>query len=402
MKQFGYVDYISQSKVGNRFLEGLRAGKLEGTRCSKCNVLYFPPRAYCTKNDLTDEFMEWEELSGKGTIVSFSEVHIAPVGFEKYAPYIVCVVDLDEGGRLMAWADASLDDLNIGDPVLVKSEMIAGNRVVYQILYGDMMDKTPEVEQDKDEVQTKKLSGKVCIITGAGKGIGKEIAFEYAKEGAIAILSARTYSDIEAVSNEIQATGGRAHPIACDVSRIEDVENLVKETLDKYGRIDVLVNNAGISRSALIHRTTDELWDQVININQKGTFNCTRAVISHFMEKKPLGAKIINFTSTAAKYGNAGQSAYATSKWGVVAFTKSAARELAGYNVQVNCIMPGYIETPMTADTPAAYKDQTISQIPLMRIGLPKDIAKMSVFLASKESDYMTGTVVQIDGGLRM
>lgn len=403
MKGFGYVDYISQSKIGNEFLAGLNAGKLKGTRCTKCNELYFPPRAYCTKNDLTDEFIVWEEISGEGSLVSFSQVHVAPVGFETHVPYLICVVDMKEGGRTLAWADATPEDVKIGDPVKVIVESIAGNRVIYKVLYGDAMHKPAITEEIEDqEISTNKLHDKVAIITGAGKGIGREIALEYAKEGAIVIAAARTYSDVEKVAQLIQEAGGKAHPIACDISNVDDVENMVKTTMEKFGKIDILVNNAGISRSALIHNTTDELWNQVMNINTKGTFNCTRAVIPHFMDKKPLGGKIINFSSTAAKYGNSGQSAYATSKWGLIAFTKSAARELARYNVQVNCIVPGYIETPMTADTPAAYKEQTISQIPLMRIGEPNDIAKMSVFLASKESSYMTGSIIQIDGGLRM
>ncbi|MHA2168699.1 MAG: 3-oxoacyl-ACP reductase FabG [Candidatus Kariarchaeaceae archaeon] len=403
MKQFGYVDYISQSKVGDEFLTGLREGVLKGTRCTKCNEFYFPPRAYCTKNDLTDEFIKWEAISGDGTIVSFSEVHIAPVGFERFAPYIVCVVDMKEGGRMIGWADASLSDLQIGDPVRVEPELIAGNRIAYKILFGESLKETAKVEEDvEEEIQTRRLSGKIAIITGAGKGIGKEIAVEYAREGASVVVAARTYSDVESVAQQIQSEGGNAYPIACDISNVEDVENMVKTTVDKFGKLDILVNNAGISRSALIHRTTDEMWDQVVNINQKGTFNCIRAVIPHFMDKKPLGGKIINFTSTAAKHGNAGQVAYTTSKWGIVAMTKTAARELASYNVQVNCIMPGYIETPMTADTPAAYREQTISQIPLLRIGETKDISKMTILLGSQDSDYMTGTVVQIDGGLRM
>lgn len=403
MKQFGYVDYISQSKVGNEFLAGLREGKLKGTLCTKCNEFYFPPRAYCTKNDYTDEFMEWKEFSSyKGKVVSFSEVHIGPVGFERYTPYMVCVVDMDGGGRLIGWADVSPKDISIGDVITVKPELIAGNRVTYNLTLGDEVVE-PVIEEDVDsEISSMKLKNKVAIITGSGKGIGKEIAIEYAKQGASVVVSARTYSDVLAVAEQIQEAGGKAFPVACDISKTEDVENMVKVTLEKYGKIDILVNNAGISRSALIHRTTDEMWDQVVNINMKGTFNCTRAVIPHLMEKKPLGGKIINFSSTAAKYGNAGQIAYTASKWGVESMTRTTARELARYNVQVNAICPGFIETPMTADTPSAYKEQTISQIPLLRIGESDDISKMAVFLGSDDSSYMTGSVVQIDGGLRM
>ncbi|MFW9997855.1 MAG: 3-oxoacyl-ACP reductase FabG [Candidatus Odinarchaeota archaeon] len=402
MRQYGYVTYISQSKIGDEFLAILREGKLKGTKCTKCNTLYFPPRANCTNQCLTGEHIEWEELSGEGKILSFSEVHVPPAGFEQFAPYTVCVVDLKEGGRLIAWA-GELEELNVGMPVRVKPEIIEGDRVIYKLMSGEKEEAPMIVEERiKEEIRVKRLAGKVAIVTGAGKGIGRAIALEYAREGAKVVVSARTRSDIEAVASEIQKLGTVGYAIPCDVSNVENVRQLVEGTLEKFGKIDILVNNAGISKSALIAKTTDELWDSVININLKGTFNCTRAVIPHFMEKRPLGGKIINFTSTAAKWGNAGQSAYTASKWGVVAFSKTAARELARYKVNVNLIMPGFIETPMTADTPIAYKEQTISQIPLMRAGLSEDVTKAAVFLASSDSDYMTGTIVQVDGGLRM
>ncbi|MFX0065330.1 MAG: 3-oxoacyl-ACP reductase FabG [Candidatus Hermodarchaeota archaeon] len=404
MKEFGYVSYISQSKIGKRFLEGLRGGKLEGTYCNQCNTLYFPPRANCTGQCFTDKHIEWKELSGEGTILSFSEVHIPPAGFERFAPYTLCVVDLKEGGRLVAWVDEGAEDLKVGEPVKVRPEVIEGDRVIYRLVRGEIVEDTSKIvtQPEETEIRTKKLAGKVAIVTGAGKGIGREIAFEYAKEGAKVVVTARTKSDLDEVVGKIQELGGVGYAISCDVSNTEAVHHLVEETLKKFGKIDILVNNAGISRSALIVKTTDDLWNSVININLKGTFNCIRAVIPHFMEKRPLGAKIINFTSTAAKYGNMGQSAYAASKWGIIALTKTAARELARYKVNVNLLMPGFIETPMTADTPLAYKEQTIAQIPLMRTGKPEDVAKGAVFLASADSDYMTGITVQIDGGLRI
>ncbi|MFQ6123555.1 MAG: glucose 1-dehydrogenase [Candidatus Heimdallarchaeota archaeon] len=411
MSQFGYVTYTSlaQSKVGNRFLEALKERKLKGTRCTRCNTLYFPPRAYCTAKCLTDEHIEWEELSGEGTILSFSEVHIPPAGFERYTPYTVCVVNLKDrtgayGGRLLTWVGDDPEDLKIGEPVRVIPEVIEGDRVVYKLLRGSAAESPLDtITQPKEpEIRAKKLAGKVAIVTGAGKGIGREIALEFAREGAKVVVAARTISDIEAVAGEIQELGSEALAIPCDVAKVKHVENLVKGTLDQFGKIDILVNNAGISRSSLLAKMTDDLWNSVININLKGTFNTIRAVIPHFMEKRPLGGKIINFTSTSAKYGNVGQAAYNASKWGIVALTKTAARELARYKVNVNVIMPGFIETAMTADTPLVYKEQTIAQIPLMRTGLPQDVAKATVFLASNDSDYMTGVTVQIDGGLRM
>ncbi|MFW9903718.1 MAG: 3-oxoacyl-ACP reductase FabG [Candidatus Thorarchaeota archaeon] len=403
MKQFGYKDYISQSKIGARFLEALREGKLEGTKCTKCSTLYYPPRANC-KECLTDEFIEHVELSGKGKILSFSEVHVPPAGFERFAPYTVAVIDLEEGGRAVGWVEDVVKPLKIGEDVLVKPEVVEGDRVVYRILRGkEITISDQEIAVTKEiGIKSKRLLDKVALVTGAGKGIGREIALEYAREGAKLIVAARTKSDIDSLVEEISEMGGEALAISCDISKPDDVQRLVKGALNKFQRIDILVNNAGISRSALISKMSDDIWNSVININLTGTFNCVRAISSHFMEKRPLGGKIINFTSTAAKYGNVGQAAYAASKWGIIAFSKTAARELARYKVNVNCIMPGYIETAMTADTPSLYKEQTIAQIPQMRIGYPDDVAKVAVFLASDDSEYMTGGVVQVDGGLRM
>ncbi|MHA1977227.1 MAG: 3-oxoacyl-ACP reductase FabG [Candidatus Hodarchaeales archaeon] len=403
MKQFGYRDYISQSKVGKHLLQSLREGKLEGTQCTECDILYYPPRAYC-KECLSDKDIKSFTFSGEGKILSFSEIHVPPAGFEKYAPYTVCLVDLKEGGRLVAWIDSSSEPVKIGDPVQVRSEVIEGDRVVYKVMRGDSLSSTPEevISSEEINITSRRLQDKVSIITGAGKGIGREIALEYAREGASVVVAARTLSDIEAVAEEIIKSGGKAFPIPCDVANVESVQELVEKTLEKYGRIDILVNNAGISRSALISKMTDEVWNSVINVNLTGTFNCIRAITSHLMTKKSLGGKIINFTSTAAKFGNAGQSAYAASKWGIIALSKTAARELARYKINVNCIMPGYIETAMTADTPAVYKEQTIEQIPQLRIGYPADVAKVAVFLGSSDSDYMTGSIIQVDGGLRM
>ncbi|MHA2345470.1 MAG: 3-oxoacyl-ACP reductase FabG [Candidatus Hodarchaeales archaeon] len=403
MKQFGYRDYISQSKVGKHLLKSLREGKLEGTQCTKCNILYYPPRAYC-KECLSDNDIESFTFSGEGTILSFSEIHVPPAGFEKYAPYTVCLVDLKEGGRLVAWIDSGSDPIKIGDPVQVIPEVIEGDRVVYKVTRGDSLSSTSEeaISSEEIDIKSRRLQDKVSIITGAGKGIGREIALEYAREGAIVVVAARTLSDIETVAEEILKKGGKAFPITCDVANVQSVQELVEKVLEKYSKIDILVNNAGISRSALISKMTDEVWNSVINVNLTGTFNCIRALTSHLMTKKPLGGKIINFTSTAAKFGNVGQSAYAASKWGIIALSKTAARELARYKTNVNCIMPGYIETAMTADTPAVYKEQTIEQIPQLRIGYPGDVAKVAVFLGSSDSDYMTGSIIQVDGGLRM
>ncbi|MFX0114278.1 MAG: SDR family NAD(P)-dependent oxidoreductase [Candidatus Hodarchaeota archaeon] len=253
-----------------------------------------------------------------------------------------------------------------------------------------------------ERVIEKRLEGKTAIITGAGRGIGREIATEFARQGANVVLTARTESQIKEVAQEIRKAGGQALSIPCDVSKEEDVERVVEEALKEFEKIDILVNNAGISWSSILTKMTSEQWDAVINVNLKGTFLFLRAIAPHMMELKPRGAKIINFTSTAAKYGNPGQANYAASKWGIIALTKVAAREFAPYKINVNAVMPGFIETSMTADTPTHYKEQTVAQIPLARTGKPEDVVSATVFLASSDSDYITGTVIQVDGGLRM
>jgi 3-oxoacyl-[acyl-carrier protein] reductase len=403
MKQFGYRDYISQSKMGNRFLSALREGRLEGTKCTHCNILYYPPRANC-KECLSDENIKYVDYSGEGKLLSFSEVHVPPAGFERFAPYTVCVIDLKEGGRLVAWINLEGEPLKIGENVTVVPEVIEEDRVTYQVLrVNQSKEKNKTSKEDlKTEIGLNRLQGKTAIITGGGKGIGRQIALEYAREGAKVVVAARTLSDIEDVVREIKGFGGEAIAVTCDVANVENVQKLITTTIEKYQQIDILVNNAGISKSALIGKMTDDIWNSVININLTGTFNCIRAITPYLMSKRPLGAKIINFTSTAAKYGNPGQAAYVASKWGIIALSKTAARELARYKVNVNCIMPGYIETTMTADTPSVYKEETIAQIPQMRIGYPTDVAKVALFLASSDSDYMTGSIVQVDGGLRM
>ena len=403
LKQFGYRDYISQSKMGTRFLSALRKGRLEGTYCSHCNIRYYPPRANC-KECLSDENIKYIDYSGEGKILSFSEVHVPPAGFERFTPYTICVIDLKEGGRLVAWINQEGEPLKIGEKVRVKPEVIEEDRVTYRVIRANQSEETTKItaKEIESEVGFKKLQGKVAIITGGGKGIGREIALEYAQGGAKVVVAARTFSDIEAVVKEIREFGGEAFAVTCDVANAENVQQLITNTIEKFKQIDILVNNAGISRSALISKMTDNTWNSVININLTGTFNCIRAIAPYFMSKRPLGGKIINFTSTAAKYGNLGQAAYVASKWGIIALSKTAARELARYKVNVNCIMPGYIETAMTADTPSLYKEETIAQIPQMRIGFPIDVAKVAVFLASSDSDYMTGSVLQVDGGLRM
>ena len=400
MTTFGKVHYVTASLVEKELLSFLERGKLAGTRCKTCGKLYVPPRAYCTEC-LTDE-VEWEELSGRGKVLSYSVVHIGPTGFTTDTPYTVCVVDLEEGGRMMAGlGEGGEQSIEMGASVQLVPKPIEGDKITL-IAY-------PEGEigtAAKEEVKIKRgdplLKGKVVIITGAGRGIGKAIALRFAEEGADLVLTARTTSQIEEVAREAEAMGVHALPITCDISNSASVNSMVEQAAEKFGRIDILVNNAGISWSARIQKMTDEQWKSVIDINLNGTFYCMRAVAPVMANQKPKGGKIINFTSTAAKYGNPGQANYGASKWGIVSLTKVAAREFANDGIQVNAIMPGYIETDMTADTPPAYKEEIIGQIPLKRTGKVEDVADATLFLASDQSRYMQGTIIQVDGGLRM
>lgn len=405
MSKFGFKPYVTNSLISAKFAEGIHDGKLLGTRCSACGTTYFPPRAHCTSKCLTGENIEWIEVNGKGTVISTSTVFVAPAGFGGKAPYTLCLVELADAGRALAWLrDGGEQEIAVGEEVVVIPEITDEGQTIYKVLPPSEVKEAVEPIETVISAQVKEqqLEGKVAIITGAGRGIGKEIALEFAKQGASVVLTARTEAQIREVAEEIRKTNGTALAVPCDVSKPEDVERVVQKTLQEFEKIDILVNNAGISWSSIIMKMTDEQWDAVIDINLKGTFMFLRAVAPHMMGLKPRGAKIINFTSTAAKFGNPGQANYAASKWGIIALTKVAARELAPYKVNVNAVMPGFIETSMTADTPARYKDQTIAQIPLARTGTPEDVVSTVVFLASSNSDYITGTIIQVDGGLRM
>ncbi|MFQ5980381.1 MAG: glucose 1-dehydrogenase [Candidatus Heimdallarchaeota archaeon] len=405
MSKFGYVPYVSNSLVSEKFAAGIQDGKLLGTRCTACKTIYFPPRAHCTSQCLSSDNIEWLEIDGKGIVVSISTVYVAPAGLGGKAPYTLCLVELVEGGRALAWMrEGGEQEIGVGEEVVVVPEITDDGQAIYKVLPPDEATQAVEViEGDVDEsLISKKLEGKVAIITGAGRGIGREVAGAFSKQGASVVLTARTEAQIKEVEEEIRQTGGKALAVPCDVSKEEDVKGVVQETLQEFGKIDILVNNAGISWSSQLVKMTNEQWNTVIDVNLKGAFLFLRAAAPHMMELKPRGAKIINFTSTAAKYGNPGQANYAASKWGIIALTKVAAREFASYKINVNALMPGFIETSMTADTPAHYKEQTVAQIPLARTGTPNDVVSAAIFLASSDSDYITGSIIQVDGGLRM
>ncbi len=245
------------------------------------------------------------------------------------------------------------------------------------------------------------LKDKVAIITGASRGIGKAIALAYAKEGAKLALCATNEQLLESVSSEIESIYGHK-PIyfAFDVRDRQQVENAVKKTLDTYSRIDILVNNAGATRDQLLALMSEDDWDFVLSINLKSVFLFTKAVTKPMIRQR--AGRIINMSSVVGMIGNAGQANYAASKGGVIAFTKTAAKELAKRNITVNAIAPGFIQTDMTAKLGEKVEEEMKNLIPLGRYGQAEDIANVAVFLASEQSAYITGQIIGVDGGLSM
>lgn len=248
---------------------------------------------------------------------------------------------------------------------------------------------------------TGKLAGKVAIVTGASRGIGREIALLFAKEGAELCITARTESALNDLAQEIKKISGH-EPLVCalDVSDGAKVEEMLDKILDKYKRVDILVNNAGITKDGLFLRMSDEDWDDVLNVNLKGTFLCMRAASKTMMRQR--SGKIINMASVIGLIGNAGQANYAASKAGIIALTKSVAKELGSRNVLVNAIAPGFIETEMTNVLGDDVKKAILKSIPAGRFGSPADVAKTALYLASDESNFVTGQVITVDGGMVM
>lgn len=245
------------------------------------------------------------------------------------------------------------------------------------------------------------LGGKVAIITGASRGIGRASAIELAKAGAKVVVNyAGNHAAAQNVYDFIKAAGGEVILVQADVASAQAVETLIKTTLDTFGRIDVLVNNAGITRDNLLMRMKEDDWDAVINTNLKGIYNCTKAV-SRVMIKQKSG-RIINMTSVVGIIGNGGQSNYAAAKAGVIGFTKSMAKELASRGITVNAVAPGFITTDMTMVLSDQAKEELSSQIPLNRLGTPEDVAAAVLFFASDAANYITGQTLNIDGGMVM
>jgi 3-oxoacyl-[acyl-carrier protein] reductase len=245
-----------------------------------------------------------------------------------------------------------------------------------------------------------KLAGKVALVTGAAQGIGKAVALLLARNGADIVVSDINLEKAEETAKEVQVLGRKALAIKVDVAKSDDVDKMVQAILAQFGHIDILINNAGIARDKLILRMTEEDWDVVLNINLKGTFNCTKAVVRRMSKQK--SGKIVNIASVVGEMGNAGQGNYAASKAGVIGFTKTIAREFAQRGINVNAIAPGYIETPMTDALPDKVKEDLKRLIPMDRLGKPEDVAEAVLFLVSESANYITGQVLNVNGGIYM
>lgn len=243
-----------------------------------------------------------------------------------------------------------------------------------------------------------RLEGKTAVVTGGGQGIGKAIALTLAEAGANTVIVDINKETAESAAKEIEAKGVKSAAVVCDITDSEAVKNMVKSILEQFSTIDVLVNNAGITKDGFIMRMTDDQWDAVLNINLKGAFNCIRGVTRQMFKQR--SGTIVNISSVIGVMGNAGQVNYAASKAGLIGVTKSAAKEFASRGIRVNAIAPGFIDTPMTHAIPEEHKNKYLEAIPLKRYGDPKEVGRLVLFLASDASSYITGQVINVDGGL--
>ena len=248
-------------------------------------------------------------------------------------------------------------------------------------------------------MEPRELEGKVALVTGASRGLGKAIAIKLGSLGAkVAVNYQSSEQEAGNVAVEIESSGSEAITVKANVADSSDVKAMTRRIVDKWGKIDILVNNAGITKDSLLPRMSDSAWDDVININLRGAYLCTKFALRSMMDQ--FDGRIINIASLAGIVGNQGQANYSAAKGGLIAFTKSTAREVGSRNITVNAIAPGFITSDMTNKLPQEMKEEVIKRIPLQRFGTPDDIAELVAFLASKRAAYITAQVVSIDGGV--
>lgn len=245
------------------------------------------------------------------------------------------------------------------------------------------------------------LGGKVAVVTGGSRGIGLAIAAWLAEHGATVVVSGRDADRVQAAAKELEGHGTPVLGVPADAAKREDADRLVDVTRERFGRLDILINNAGITRDGLVIRMKDDDWDRVMEVNLRGAFLMTRAAAKVMVRSKS-GGRIINIASTAGTMGNAGQANYSAAKAGLIGLTKAAARELAHWGILVNAVAPGLIETDMAASIPEEAREALLAQVPLKRIGTPREVAEMVGFLAGDGATYVTGQVFHVNGGLYM
>ena len=246
--------------------------------------------------------------------------------------------------------------------------------------------------------ETLTLENRIAVVTGGGRGIGRAIAHELARRGAAVVINDKSGESV--VCSEIQELGGKANCFKADVSDFKQAQELIKFTVDTFGDLHILVNNAGITRDGLILTMSEEDWDAVISVNLKGTFNCSKAAVKHMIRKRY--GRIVSIASVAGQMGNAGQTNYASSKAGMIGFTKSLAREVASRNITVNAIAPGFVDTEILKAMTPATLEAAVKMVPLGRKGKAEEVAYAAAFLASDQAAYITGQVLGVDGGMAM